>query len=116
MNTGHAAQIVVVGVEALGRLVLGALDLRLFQLRRDRANDICRHLVLQIENIFECAVETIGPQMSATGGVDELTRYANAAGCFTHTALQKIAHAQFAGDLLDVDRSAPENKAGIASD
>src|SRR5262249_25080595 len=39
MEVSHAAQIVVVGVEALGRLALRALDLGPLELRRDRADD-----------------------------------------------------------------------------
>ena len=49
---------VVVGVEAFGRLALRAPDLRALQLRRDRANDAGGDLILQFEDIVEGAVET----------------------------------------------------------
>ena len=65
MQVRHAAQIVVVGIEAFGRLALGALDLRALQLRRDRADDARGHLILQFEDVVERAFETVRPDMRA---------------------------------------------------
>ena len=72
MSVRHSAQIVVIGVEALGRLALGALDLGLLQLGRDRPDHARRHLVLQFEDIVECAVEAIRPEVRRRSGVDQL--------------------------------------------
>ena len=57
VDGGVRAQITIVGIEAVGRLALGALDLRLLEFRRDRADHALGHLVL------ERAVETVGPEM-----------------------------------------------------
>ena len=65
VDAGHAAQEVVVGVEALGGLALRALDLGPLQPGRDRADHARRHLVLQIEDVGELAVEPVGPQIAA---------------------------------------------------
>jgi hypothetical protein len=65
MDGGDAAQIIVVGVHALGRLALRAFDLGLLQPRRDRADDARRHLLLEIEDVLERAVEPIRPEMHA---------------------------------------------------
>src|SRR6516225_8496630 len=61
MEVRHAAQIVVVGVEAFGWLALRALDLGPLELRRDRADDGLGDLILQLENIVERAFKALGP-------------------------------------------------------
>ncbi len=50
MEVSHAAQIVVVGVEAFGWLALRALDLGPLELRRDRADDGLGGLILATRN------------------------------------------------------------------
>ena len=72
MKVRHAAQIVVVGVEAFGWLALRALDLGSLELRRDRADDGLGDLILQLENIVERAFEALGPQMRPSGRIDQL--------------------------------------------
>ena len=57
----HPPQKIVVRVEALGRLALGALDFCILELGRDCAYDASRHLVLQIENIFKGTIESVRP-------------------------------------------------------
>jgi hypothetical protein len=112
----HPAQEVVVGVEAPGRLALGAFDLRLLQLRRDRADHARRHLILQIEDVLETAVEVIGPQMRARRRVDELRGDAYALRRLADAAFHHVAHAQFAADLLDVRGVPFVSEARIARD
>ena len=63
MEACYPAQIVVVGVEILGRLALGPLDLCLFQLRSDRSDDAPGHLLLQIKDVLQCRLETVRPDM-----------------------------------------------------
>ena len=46
-------------------LRLAALDLGLLELRLDRADDACRDLVLQVEDVVELALEAIRPEMRA---------------------------------------------------
>ena len=111
-----AAQIVVVGVEALGRLALGALDLRPLELRRDRADDARGHLILQLEDIVERAFEAVRPEMRRGRSVDELPGDAHPVRRLAHAAFQHVAHAQFAADLPHVDRAALVGEAGVARD
>ena len=110
------AQIVVVGVEALGRLALGPLDLGLLEPRRDRADDARRHLVLQLEDVLELAVEPVGPEMRAGRGIDQLAGDAHPAAGLAHAALEHVAHAELAADLPHVDGPALVGEARIAGD
>ena len=112
----HAAQIVVVGVEALGRLALGALDLRLLELWRDRADDALGHPVLQLEDVLERAVEAVGPEMGAGRRIDELAGDAHAVRGLAHAAFEHVAHAELAADLPHVDGAALVGEARIAGD
>jgi hypothetical protein len=43
--------------------MLGAFDLGLLQLRRNRPYDAHRHLILQIENVLEIAFKALRPEM-----------------------------------------------------
>src|SRR5260370_842049 len=72
MKARHSAQIVVIGVEALSRFALGALDLGLLQLRRDSTHDARGHLILQLEDVVERPVEAVRPEMRPGSGIDEL--------------------------------------------
>ena len=111
----HAAQIVVVGVQAFG-LALGTLDFGTFQRRHDRADHTLGDLVLQLEDVVERAFETVGPQMRAGGRVDELPGDANAVRGLADAAFQHVAHAELAADLLHVDGAALVGEAGVARD
>src|SRR5262245_34292912 len=59
------AQQEVVGIEAFGWLAPGTFDFYLFEPRRDRTHHTCRHLILQIEDVFNCPFEAIGPKVCA---------------------------------------------------
>jgi hypothetical protein len=63
MKERPRTQKVVVGVEALGGLALGTLDLSLFERRRDGTHDAFGHLVLQIEDIVKRTLEAVCPEM-----------------------------------------------------
>ena len=86
------------------------------QLRRDRADDACRHLVLQLEDVLERAVEAIGPEMCAGRRVDELAGDAHPVAGLAHAAFEHVAHAELAADLLHVDGAALVGEARIARD
>ena len=75
-----------------------------FQRRLDDPRDADRHLVLEIEHVFERAVEAVGPEMRAGRGIDQLRGDAHALAGLAHRAFEHVAHAEFAPDLLHVDR------------
>src|SRR5262249_18514129 len=116
MKVGLPAQVIVISVEAPGRLALGALDLRLLQLRRNRADHASGHLILELENVLQRAVETVGPEMTAGGGIDELRRDSHAVCRLAHAALEHVADAELATDLLDVYGMALVREARVAGD
>ena len=74
IKAGERAKIIVVSLKAFGRFALGALDFGAFKLRRDCADHAARHPILQIENIFELAVEPVRPKMRSCCGIDQLSR------------------------------------------
>src|SRR3546814_12443252 len=78
---------VVVG-EAFRLLALSPFDLGTFELRRDRADDACGHLILQVEDIVEGAFESLGPDMGAGRRIDELSGDTYALFRFAQAALQ----------------------------
>src|SRR5208282_287594 len=112
----HSPQVIVISVEALGRLALGAFDLRLLQLRRDSANHAGCYVVLQLEYVLEAALEAIRPQMSARRRVDELASDAQPIGRLAYATLEQVAHPELAADLLHVDRAALVGKGRVARD
>ena len=116
VRAGHAAQEIVVGVEALGGLALGPLDLGLLQLRRDRADHARGHLILQIEDVLELAIEVIGPQMRPARSIDQLRGDADPLRRLAHAAFEHVTHTQLATDLLHIDGPALVGKARIARD
>ena len=54
--------------------------------------------------------------MSVGGSIDQLGADADLAARSSDAAFEHVAHAQFAPDLLDVDRFALVGKTGIAGD
>src|SRR5262245_46448376 len=63
MKSRQPTKIVVVGVEVFRRLASSSLDFGLFQPWGDGANHARRHLVLQDEDVLQCAIEAICPQV-----------------------------------------------------
>src|SRR5262249_39418309 len=116
MDARQAAQEVVVSVEAFGWLASGALNLGLSQAGRDRANDFCRHLVLEVEDVLQGAVETVGPQLHAVRPVDELPCNAHPVSRLAHAAFKHIADTKLAADLLHFDAATFVGKCGISGD
>jgi hypothetical protein len=116
VNVRHPAQEIVVGVEALGRLARGPLDFGLLELRRDRADHARGHLILQIEDVFDAAVEMVGPQMRAGRNIDELRRDAHPLRQLAHAAFEHVAHAQLSTDLLHVHGPSLVGEARVARD
>src|SRR5262249_49368000 len=116
MNAGLPAQVIIVRIEVPGGLALGALDFRPLKLGRNRADDALGHLVLELEDVLERAVETVGPQMRPARRLDELRRDAHAVGCFAHAAFEHISNTKLATDLLHVRRMALVGETRVARD
>ena len=83
---------------------------------RDRADDARRHLVLQIEDVLELAVEAVRPEMRAGCGIDELPGDAHPVCRLAHAAFEHVAHPELAADLLHVHGPALVGEARIAGD
>lgn len=88
----------------------------MLQLGRNRAYHTGREAVLQIENVFNGVVESIGPEMRRGGRINKLGSDANPIIGSTDAAFEHVAHAQFATDLLHINRTAFVSEARIASD
>ena len=110
------AEVVVVGFQALCRLAPGTLDLGLLHFRCDRTDDARGDLVLQIEDLRQRSVETIGPQVGTRRGIDELAGDAQAVARPAHASLDHIADTQLAPDLLHVHGPALVGEARIPCD
>src|SRR5262245_27353430 len=106
MKARYPSQKIVVGIEALGRLMLRTLYLRLFKPWRDRPHDTCSHLVLQLKDILQRTVEAVCPEMRARGHIDQLCGDPQPVGRLAHATFKHIAYPQFASDLLHVYRPA----------
>src|SRR5262249_26439729 len=98
------------------RLPLGPFDLRLLKPRCDGAHDLGRYLLLQIENVFKCAVEPISPEMHACGGIDQLARDAHLAPRFANASFEDISHPELTPDLLNVNRPPLVRETRVAGD
>ena len=116
VRAGQAAQEIIVGVEALGGLALGAFDLGLLQLRRDRADHAGGDLILQIEDVRQSAIEVIGPQMRAGRSVDQLGGDAHPLRRLADSALDHVTHAKFPAHLLHIRGPSLVREARIAGD
>src|SRR5215469_5297446 len=68
----QSAQIEVIGIEAVRPLAPRAFDLALTERRLDDAGDADRDFVLEVEDVFERAVEAVGPEMRAAGRINQL--------------------------------------------
>src|SRR5271166_5552064 len=83
----------IIDVLARLRLAPGALDLGAAQHRTDRADQTFGDLVLQIERVFERAVEALVPQMFSARHLDKLAADANPIAGLSETPLDHIAEA-----------------------
>src|SRR5690348_18177184 len=103
---GHSSHIGLIGVEIVGWLGLRPLALCLFEFRENGSDDAGRHLVLQIEDVGQRAVEPVRPDVDARRGDYELPCDAHPAARLASAALQHVAHAELAAYLLHIDRAA----------
>ena len=82
----------------------------------ERRHDLLGDFVLNVENIINVPVETLGPNMTAVMGVDELSGDPQAIAAASNTAFQDIAHVQFTGELARINRVVLVGEGRIAGD
>ena len=82
-------------------------ELGVVQLRDESRHDGLRQLFLDGENVLQHAIVTLGPDMAAGQGIDQLGRHANARSGTPDAPLEHVSHAQLARDLADVDILCP---------
>ena len=104
------------GPQAFRWLAQRAPLFRIRDSRSDGPGDRQRDLVLHCKYVGQITVVTLRPNVVAGLGVDELRGHANPLAAPAHAAFQHVAHAEFAPDLLHVDRIALVGEAGIAGD
>jgi hypothetical protein len=75
----ESTQVQILCSDVAGRSLGRSADFRSSQCRFDDPSHTDRHLVLQLENIFEGAVEALGPQMRAGFSLNQLRRDAHSA-------------------------------------
>src|SRR5262245_52460294 len=102
---GHRAHDEIIGFKLLGPLAPCTFHFRKTDTRLDRADDACRDVILQIEDIFDIALVSFRPDMIAAGCVDELGRDADTASRLPHAALHHVADTQLASHLGYADRT-----------
>jgi len=105
-----------IGVETVGRLAFGTLDLGFFHRWRDRPDNALSHLVLQIEDVAEPTIKPFCPKMCPSGGIDKLSRDADSICRFANATFQHVAHPELASDLLHVDGAPLVGEARVAGD
>src|SRR5262249_5940952 len=91
------------GVEAVGRLALAANLLGRVQFRLDRRDHPLGDLVLGRENVGQVTVVTLGPDVIADLGLDQLRGDADTVAGSPHAALKHITNPELAPDLLHID-------------
>jgi hypothetical protein len=115
-HIGHRASDTAPGIQALRGPPLKAQVLRGKDLRFDRGNDHRGDLVLDREDVGNGAIVTLGPDMRAGRGIDELARNAQAIAGLANASFQNILHAKVSGDLADVGGLSLVGEARIAGD
>src|SRR5262245_42617750 len=105
MNAGQAAQVIVIGVEVLSRLVSGPLNFGLLQPWGDSTHNAGGHLILQVEDVLRGAIKAVGPQMRPSSGVDKLPRNPHPTSCLSDAPFKEVTNPQFAPDLLHIHGS-----------
>jgi hypothetical protein len=110
------AEIKVVGRQIRGRATDRTCGLRCLQCRLDDSGNAGCDPVLQVEDVFERAVEPVGPQMRAGLGFDQLDGDPHPPACFAHRAFEHVPDCELAPDLLYIDGLALVGEGRIAGD
>src|SRR5437588_7241717 len=69
---GEGSKEEIVRIEALWPLPTRPLDLRLLNAGLNDRHHPIGNLVLQVEDVLECAIKPVGPQVGASLGLDKL--------------------------------------------
>src|SRR4051812_22379904 len=101
---GETSKIAIVGAKVSSRFAPGTVHFGLLETRRKGCNDPLRDLVLQLEYIFEGAIEAIRPNVCTRDCVDQLTGNPQSATGLTHTAFEHIPHTEFSAHLSHIGR------------
>ena len=72
VDLGQGLQIGVVGGDAARPLPARSLDLRCLDLGRDEQRDVLGDAILEVEDVADRAVETLGPEVGPGRPFDEL--------------------------------------------
>src|SRR5579863_9252652 len=72
----------------------------------ERRNDLLGQFVLHCKDIGKVAIKAVGPNVRAARGIDELAGNPHPVARLANAAFQQVAHAEFAANLLHVDRLA----------
>ena len=103
MKVYHAAQKIIATGDRFRPIAFTALDGGALKLPCNRVHDVRRHLILQVEDVFEDAVITVRPNMHPVRGVDQLASDPYPVARFSHAAFQHIMHAKLAAHLPYID-------------
>jgi len=112
----QCAQVEVVGAQALGGLGTGASDLCVPHVIFHRGDDPGRDLILQGEDVPQIPIKAVGPEVGAGLGLDQLGGDAHTVGGLAHAALDKVANAELAADLLHIGKPALVDEARLPGD
>ncbi|MDE5444447.1 hypothetical protein GWG65_23965 [Bradyrhizobium sp. CSA207] len=104
------------GIKALRWLAHGASQLGVCNGGGKGGRQRFGEFVLHSENIGEIAVVALGPHMVAGSGLYQLRSDADPIAGLAHAAFEHIAHAEFASDLLHIDRSTLVGEGGVPGD
>ena len=116
MEVPLAAEHEIPGIHPLGGLAPRPQRLRAHHAGLDRPDHPPDDLVLQREQILELAIVAVGPEMMAGVRLDQLGRDAHPVARAPRAALDHVADAELAPDLLDRYRPPLVGEARVAGD
>src|ERR1700722_5535231 len=95
-------------------LPFDALDLRFTQARHDRTDDVQSDFVLEGKDVVERTIVSLGPDMNAGFGLNQLAGDPHARSRLTHAAFEHVSHAEFMAHPAHAHRLTFVNEARIA--
>ena len=78
-------------------------------------DDLGRHIVLEVENVVECAIVLVCPHVASGLGLDQPAQSPECDRRPANAALEHISHPKLSGDLAHVDRFALMGERRVAS-
>src|SRR4051794_36149636 len=96
---------------SLQRFVHGTLALSIRHRRFNRTYYRSGDVVLDGENVCELPIESFGPDVRAGSRLNQLRRDTQTSTEPPYAAFKHIAHAQFAADLFNVERTVLKSEA-----